>query len=348
MLKKWSGRVKQGVFCALLAFVITPVFALTYDLPANGDDIVGNTEIKNVEMGDNLSTFAERYDAGYYELLEANPRLNPLRMSAGMRLVIPHQFILPDAPRAGIVINLAELRLFYYPPGTNKVIIYPIGIGRVGNSAQWQTPTGQLSVIQKKANPEWRAPPSVVADMAKRGITIPEVIPPGPDNPLGAYMMRLSNWSYLIHGTNRPSGVGRRTSAGCIRMYPEDVEALFALVPVGTKVTIVNQPFKAGWLNNQFYFEAHTPLREQRIEYAGQYDSLWNQAINDAAAKRAARVDWDTIHKLAQKQTGVAEVVGTAVAQPEAAIAGQPAGIAATADLATAIAINEMDNKTAS
>ncbi len=312
MLKKW-------LCCVLLVLVMTPAFAIVYNLPINGDTIVGSNQVATVKIGDNLSAFARRNDAGYYELLEANPRLDPMRLPSGMRLLVPHQFILPDAPRVGIVINLAELRLYYYPPGSNTVMTYPIGIGRVGGN--WQTPTGQLTVIQKKQDPDWRVPRSVAEDMAKRGIILPEVIPAGPDNPLGAYMMRLSNYTYLIHGTNRPQGVGRRTSAGCIRMYPEDIEELFALVPVSTKVTIVNQPFKAGWLNGQFYFEAHEPLREQRATYAGHYDSLWNAAINDATANRAASVDWSKVQSLVKKQTGVPEAVGLAAGQPAVAAA---------------------------
>ena len=330
MLKKWFGThkaVKQWLYCALLAFSTTPAFALVYDLPTNGNDIVGSNQYANVKMGDSLSSFAQRNDAGYYELLEANPRMNPMHLTSGMRLLIPHQFILPDAPREGIVINLAELRLYYYQPGTNTVLVYPIGIGRPGSNGSWGTPVGQLTVIRKKENPDWHPPQAVIDDMAKRGIALPPVIPAGPDNPLGNYMMRLSNWSYLIHGTNRPEGVGRRTSAGCIRMYPEDVEALFAIVPIGTKVTIVDQPFKAGWLNNQFYFEAHVPLREQRLAYAGHYDDLWNEAIKNATANRAANVDWNIVHMLVKKQTGVPQVIGQAANQQAvvaAAVANSP------------------------
>jgi L,D-transpeptidase ErfK/SrfK len=324
MLKKWFGThkaVKQWLYCAVLAFSTTPAFALVYDLPTNGNDIVGSNQSATVKMGDTLSSFAQRNDAGYYELLEANPRLNPMHLTSGIRLLIPHQFILPDAPREGIVINLAELRLYYYQPGTNTVLVYPIGIGRPGGNGNWGTPVGELTVIRKKENPEWHPPQVVIDDMAKRGIVLPPVIPAGPDNPLGNYMLRLSNWSYLIHGTNKPEGVGRRTSAGCIRMYPEDIEALFAIVPIGTKVTIVDQPFKAGWLNNQFYFEAHMPLREQRVAYAGNYDDLWNKAITNATASRAASIDWNTVHMLAKKQTGVPQVVGQAASQQAVAAA---------------------------
>lgn len=300
---------KLMVIVSLLGLMIaSTAFAVVYNLPANGDNVVGSNQVAVLSTGDTLSTFAHRNGVGYYEVLDANPGIDPMRLSRGTKLLVRNQFVLPDAPKQGIVINLAELRLYYYPPGANTVVIYPIGIGRIG----WQTPTGQLSVIQKKQDPDWRVPPAVAADMAKRGVMLPEVIPAGPDNPLGRYMMRLSNYSYLIHSTNNPAGVGRRTSAGCIRMYPEDAEQLFNVVPVGTKVTIVNQPFKAGWLNGQLYFEAHSPLREQRAEYAGRYDSLWNSAINNAMVGRTADLDWNKVQALSRKQTGVPQVVGVA------------------------------------
>ncbi len=312
MLKKWVYKynaIKRVLCCALLCLIVVPtVFSATYTLPENGDTVVGSREVASLKMNDSLSAFARRNGIGYYQALDANPQVDPMRLSSGSRLVVPAQIVLPNAPRQGIVINLAELRLYYYPSGSNTVVTYPVGIGRVGGN--WQTPTGKLTIIQKKQDPEWRVPASVAEDMAKRGVILPEVIPAGPDNPLGAYMMRLSNYTYLIHGTNHPEGVGRRTSAGCIRMYPENVEELFSMVPLGTKVTIVNQPFKAGWLNGQLYFEAHTPLREQRAAYAGRYDSLWNDALNSATGVRAASVDWTKVQTLAKKQTGVAQVIG--------------------------------------
>lgn len=311
MLKKW-------LYYVLLAFIVTPAFATVYNLPENGDNVVGSNDVAIVKMGDNLSAVARRNDVGYYEMLDANPQLDPMRLSAGTRLLVPHQRILPDAPREGIVINLAELRLYYYPPGSNTVVTYPVGIGRIGTG--WQTPTGQLTIIQKKQDPDWRVPQSVAEDMAKRGVILPDVIPAGPDNPLGAYMMRLSNYTYLIHGTNHPDAVGRRTTSGCIRLYPEDIADLFPQVPVATKVIIVNQPFKAGWLNGQFYLEAHEPLREQRATYAGHYDSLWNAAIDDATANQAASVDWTKVQDLVKKQTGVPKVIGQVVA-PQAVAA---------------------------
>lgn len=313
MIKRYLGIL---FIVSLLGAMITPTaLAAVYTLPTNGDSVVGSDDTAAVKMGDTATTFAQRNDIGYYQLLEANPYLDPLHISSVSRLLVPHQTILPDAPREGIVVNLAELRMYYYPPDSNTVVIFPVGIGRIGD--QWQTPVGELTIIEKTKDPEWRVPEAVAADMVKRGKPLPEVIPAGPDNPLGAYRMRLSNITYLIHGTNHPYVVGRRTSAGCIDMYPDDVEQLFNMVPVDTKVTIVDQPFKAGWLNGKLYFEAHRPLREDRFYYTGHYDSLWNAALNNATAKRTALVDWNEIITLAEKEAGVAEVVGE-VATPQA------------------------------
>lgn len=292
----------------------TTALAAVYALPPKGDAVVGSNLVAEVEKDDSLTMVAERNDAGYYELLEANPDLDPLHLKENTQVLVPHQIILPNAPRVGIVINLAELRLYYYPPGSNKVITYPVGIGRIGD--QWQTPTGELTIVEKQKDPEWHVPQSVLDDMVKRGKTMPEVIPAGPNNPLGAYMMRLSNEDYLIHGTDHAYVVGRRTTAGCVSLYPEDIAQLFNMVPLDTKVTIVNQPFKAGWLNGQLYFEAHKPLREERFRYTGRYDNLWNEALNSATAKRAASVNWSTVQTLVKNETGVAEVVGTVATQP--------------------------------
>ena len=294
------------MYLFLFGLMTATAFGAVYTLPAKGD-VVGSNQVTTIKKGDSVSKLAERNDAGYYELLEANPDLDPMHLRSGAQVLVPHQIILPNAPREGIVVNLAELRLYYYPPRSKKVIIYPVGIGRPDNN--WQTPTGEMSIVDKQKDPDWVVPQSVLDYMAKIGTPLPEVVPAGPDNPLGAYRMNLSKEDYLIHGTNHPDVVGRRITAGCISLYPEDIEPLFNQVPVGTKVTVVNQPFKAGWLNGQLYFEAHRPLREERYRYAGHYDNLWKEALNNAIAKHTVNIDWSTIQTLVKNETGVAEVV---------------------------------------
>lgn len=296
----------KSIIMLVFCLVSVSSYATTFPLPANGGDVVGKMEMATLQTGVSLSTLVENYDIGYYELLEANPQMNPTRPYAGTRVLIPTQYVLPEAPHAGIVINLAELRLYYYPPGQNVVVTEPIGIGRQG----WDTPEGTFKVIEKITNPTWHVPASIAEDSAKQGIILPPTIPPGPDNPLGNYAMRLSLPNYLIHGTNRPAGVGRRVSSGCIRMYPEDIESLFAMVAVGTPVTIVNQPYKAGWLNGELYLESHEPLSEQRSKFnSQQMAALWVQSIDKEVTGTNAIINWNKAELVAKQQSGIPQVI---------------------------------------
>lgn len=293
------------VLASALLLVSLTASATTYRLTP-GSDMVGELQSGTLKGGQTLNAFAETYDIGYYELLEANPHLNPLKAIAGMRVTIPTQYLLPNAPREGIIINLAELRLYYFPVGQNIVVTEPIGIGRQG----WDTPEGTFSIKEKIVDPTWHVPASIAEDMASQGVVLPKTIPPGPDNPLGQYAMRLSLPNYLIHGTNRPDGVGLRVSAGCIRMYPKSIAELFAQVPVGTPVTIVNQPFKAGWAQNELMMEAHQPLTEQRKQHNDNLTSLWVDAIDKMTAGKAAIVEWNKVALIAKQQSGIPNVIG--------------------------------------
>lgn len=298
--------IKKIIMTMALLIGATTVYAQTFQLPANGDGVVGQLDSATLTAGQTLGEFTEQYDVGYYELLEANPQLNPEKLYSGTRVIIPHRYVLPQTPHEGIVINLAELRLYYYPPAENTVVTMPIGIGRQG----WNTPEGTFKVIEKIPNPSWHVPASVAADMASQGIILPKVVPPGPDNPLGQFAMRLSLPNYLIHGTNRPQGVGRRVSAGCIRMYPKDIASLFQMVATGTPVTIVNEPFKAGWLNGQLYMEAHQPLSEQRQQLNNNLTALWVGSIDQATAATPATVNWNKAQTIANQQSGIPQVIG--------------------------------------
>lgn len=298
--------VKRLLCVLFLSLVAVEAYAATYQLPADGGDVVGALQMATLRSGVSLSTVVENYDIGYYELLEANPQMNPLHPYVGQRVVIPTQYVLPQASRQGIIINLAELRLYYFPPNQNVVVTEPIGIGRQG----WDTPEGTFKIVEKIPSPAWHVPASIAADSAKQGIILPAVVPPGPDNPLGNYAMRLSLPNYLIHGTNKPAGVGRRVSSGCIRMYPEDIASLFAMVAVNTPVTIVNQPFKAGWLNGQLYLEAHQPLSEQRSKVGNDLSPLWVKAIDQEVAGTQTMVNWNKAGLVANQQSGIPQVIG--------------------------------------
>lgn len=249
-----SFLIATFLFYSHLGYVMTLV------LPSKGD-VVGEVEYSHPELGESLSDVGIRYDIGYYEMQRANPQVDPMRpLSPRTRLLIPSQFILPQAPREGLVINLAEYRLYYFPPNDNVVITMPVGIGREG----WTTPLGLTKVTAKERDPIWRPTANVRAEAAKNGTPIPNVFPPGEGNPLGRHIFRLGWPTYLIHGTNRRDGVGSRVSAGCIRLMPEDIEHLFEFVKVGTPVRVLNDAVKFGRYKGALYLQANPLLIEQQ------------------------------------------------------------------------------------
>ena len=227
------------------------------------DDVVGELQVVRATKDDTLSDIARRFNLGYEELVRANPGVDPWLPGAGREIVLPTQFVLPDAQREGLVVNLAAMRVFYFPkrkPDEQQVVItHPIGIGKVG----WVTPEGVTKVVGKKKNPVWVPPLSVRKEHAENGDPLPKVVPAGDDNPLGAYAMTLSWPGYLIHGTNKPYGVGMRSSHGCMRFYPEDIALLFDEITIGTRVQVVNQRVVSGWHNGQLYVQVMPPPEEE-------------------------------------------------------------------------------------
>ena len=267
-------------------------------------DVIGQVQYVVAREEDTLPDFARRYGLGHDEIIAANPGVDPWLPGGGTRVVLPTRFVLPDAPRKGIVLNLATLRLFYYPPvedGAPQVVVtHPVGIGREG----WRTPLGRMRIIEKKENPTWRPPASVRREHAKAGDPLPAVVKAGPDNPLGAHAMRLSRPSYLLHGTNKPFGVGMRVSHGCVRLYPEDIAELFAEVPVGTDVRIINQPYLAGWQDGLLYLEAHEPLAEDARRWKGSLAPM-ERVVAAAAEDAPDAVDWQQAQEVARQVRGI-------------------------------------------
>ncbi len=299
----------SAIYLLLLLLVtggwIPTATALTFPLPANGDNVVGHVQWTQAKPGDTFSTIGRRFDIAYCQLIEANPGINPDQVPTGTIVVVPTRFILPPVPRKGIVISLAELRLYYFPPDGHTVIIHPIGIGREG----WVTPVGQQKIAEKTVNPTWVVPDSIKKDRASQGVMLPASVPPGPENPLGGYRMRLTKPTYLIHGTNDFTGVGRRSSSGCIRMLPEDVEALFPKVAVGTPVNILSSPYKAGWSNEKLYLEAHVPLQEQKPN--GEADlAAMKSTVQTAISSHSGTIYWNTANKIAVQQNGIPQTIG--------------------------------------
>ncbi len=299
---KYFNHFIFGLLASL--FISSHSEASVFPLPPPGNDIVGQVQWTQSKPGDNFSSLGRRYDVGYFELIEANPGVDPNLPDPGTIVVIPSRYILPQ-PRTGIVINLAELRLFYYPSHQHVVVTYPVGIGREG----WSTPEGPTTVIQKVVNPTWYVPADIKADRAKSGITLPNLVPPGPDDPLGGYAMYLGFPGYRIHGSNDPTGIGRRSSSGCIRMWPEDVESLFEGVPKGMKVTVVNDAFKAGWQDNKLYLESHVPLQEQQANIVDDAKPM-SPAVMAATQNHPAMVDWTKAQQIAKDQNGVPQQIG--------------------------------------
>ncbi len=247
-------------------------------------DVVGEVQIIRSRASDTFPDVARAYGLGYDELVQANPGIDPWLPGEGTIIVLPTQFVLPDAPREGIVLNIAARRLFYFPPpeddGVQTVITHPVGIGREG----WETPTGTAEVVDKARDPVWYPPWSVQQEHARAGNPLPSVVPPGPDNPLGHRVLQLDMPGYLIHGTNQPYGVGMRVSHGCVRLYPEDIEALYERVDRGTPVTIVNQPLLYGRRGGEFYLEAHPLLAEDERDPGALLDALMEQARQESGA----------------------------------------------------------------
>lgn len=252
-------RIHQYVALLLLASVCTAPLAAVYDAPPPGDDVIGHIEYIHAEAQDTLIAIARRHNLGYTEIKLANPGVDTWLPGEGTRITLPTQYILPDGNRKGIVLNIAEMRLYYFPPQgskyAGKIITYPVGIGREG----WHTPLGTTRITRTKAGPAWYPPESIRKEHAEHGDPLPQVVPPGPDNPLGQYALYLGFPSYLIHGTNKPSGIGMRVSHGCIRLYPEDIAALYSMVDAGTPVRIIYQPYKLGWQDGKLYLAAHPP-----------------------------------------------------------------------------------------
>ncbi|MES1944019.1 ErfK/YbiS/YcfS/YnhG family protein [Salinisphaera sp. PC39] len=293
--------------CLLLC--MPAVEAAVYDRPAPGNDVIGEVREIRTRAQDTLVDVARRHDIGYRELRLANPHVDPWLPGEGTRVVLPTRYVLPDAPREGLVLNLSEMRLYYYPakdsPYAGKVITYPLGIGREGRS----TPLGETRIVRTADRPTWYPPASIRKEHAEDGDPLPRVVPPGPDNPLGEYALYLGFPSYLIHGTNKPAGIGMRVSSGCIRLYPEDIAALYSMVDAGTTVRIIDQPYKAGWLDGTLYVEAHPPDANGRSR-VGSYTPLVKSVIAATRQRPDFPVDWNLAQNAAETADGVPVSVG--------------------------------------
>jgi L,D-transpeptidase ErfK/SrfK len=320
-------------------FVVYGARAEIYELPPAGYDVIGAISTITAREEDTLVDIARRHGLGYQDIVRANPDVNVWVPGEGTEVVLPAQYVLPPGPRKGVVLNLAEYRLYYFPEvkdgETAYVMTYPISIGRM----DWETPLGKTTVISKVRNPSWYVPQSVLDEHVADGDPLPRIVPPGPDNPLGKYAMRLGLPGYLIHGTNRPAGVGMRVTHGCVRMFPEDIEYLFAKIDLKTPVHIINEPVKMGWVGDDLVMEVHPVLdvampqteegvaeesdSEQAAEVTEAKDPLTyvTEQFIATTAERAGQLDWGLAEQLVERSDGIPVTVGEGIKNAAASAA---------------------------
>jgi len=287
-----------------------PIDTHKFVLTNADDDVVGAVQIVTASKEDTLPDIARRFNVGYEEIVRANPGVDPWIPGQGRSIVVPTRFVLPNAPREGIVINVAAMRLYYFPPHKpgEPVVVYthPIGIGKVG----WSTPEGVTKVVTHRKDPIWRPSAALRKDyLNDRGEDLPAVVMPGPDNPLGKFEMTLGWPSYLIHGTNKPYGVGLRSSHGCIRLYPEDIEKLYGMVTNGTAVRVVNQPFVFGWHEQQLYLQPLTVLEDDPRNWRQAQKQLLLHGLSahsrQALKTAGAEIDWQSVAAITHVPRGI-------------------------------------------
>ncbi|MFJ3470225.1 L,D-transpeptidase family protein [Pseudomonas sp. NPDC090203] len=298
------SRIPAFARCLSLAALCAagPVSALEFPLPPPGEDIIGQVQTVTAKYEDTFADLGTKYDLGYLEMIAANPGVDAWLPGAGTQVILPTRFILPPGPREGIVINLAEYRLYYYPKGKNVVYTFPLGIGREG----WGSPISTTKVTAKTPNPTWTPPASVKAEHAADGDILPNVVPAGPDNPLGPFKFGLGIPGYLIHGSNKKFGIGMRTSHGCFRMYNNNVLEMAGMVPVGTPVRIISEPYKFGVSGGKVYLEAHTPLDESgNPSVVDKHTAVINALLKREDLANSLRINWDEVRDVVAAEDGM-------------------------------------------
>ena len=319
------------ILVLLAAMLAGGVHAATFELPPEGSDVVGAVATVTTSFDDTLIDIARRHGLGYQDIVRANPDVNVWVPGEGTEVVLPTRYVLPAGARRGIVLNLAEYRLYYFPEPKGDepavVMTYPISIGRM----DWETPLGSTTVISKVVNPSWYPPQSVRDEHAAEGRPLARIVPAGPDNPLGARAMRLGLPGYLIHGTNRPAGVGMRVTHGCLRMFPEDIRYLFEYVAVSTPVRIINDPVKIGWQGDALVLEVHPvleaapvatidePTPDDKLEPVDVVVNGKNpltyvtEQFIVATAERPGQLDWSLVEAAISRSDGMPVVVGEGI-----------------------------------
>jgi L,D-transpeptidase ErfK/SrfK len=329
MRQPWLGHAKAAPQPVPVKPVEMPLPQATYRFELEPDQgIVGVVQITTSAKEDTLTDIARRFNVGYEEIVRANPGVDPWLPGAGKSIVVPTQFVLPNAPREGIVINVATMRIFYFPKRKSGeqplVYTHPIGIGKVG----WKTPEGVTKITRRQQDPVWHVPVSVIKEHKENGEELDAVIGPGPDNPLGRYAFYLGWPSYLIHGTNKPAGVGLRSSHGCIRLYPEDIESFYNMIPIGTQVRVVNQPFLFGWQDGELYMQASGPLEDDshdgKVAQADGLPKAQQTRIEKQLQKHNETLNSELVTVLAREPRGIPVPISRSDASLEEVLASAP------------------------
>lgn len=287
--------------------------ASVFDLPDESTGLIGNIEFAFTKSGDTLVDVARANDLGFDEIIAANIGVDAWLPEEGSIIILPYQNLLPNAPRKGIVINVAEMRLYYFPKSKDHqrptVVTFPVSVGR----NDWNTPLITTKVIKKMANPIWHPPKSIRDEHASEGNHLPDFVESGADNPLGLYALYLGARSYLIHGTNKEFGIGMPVTHGCIRLYPEDIQYLYENVKIGTLVHIVNQPYKVGWSDGVLYLEVHQ--KPEAISTDNDEDKKQFLALIQSALKDIPHypIDWRAAELIKIEANGLPQPIGPRV-----------------------------------
>ena len=317
----------------LLFVMALPIAAQAeqFELPPDDNDVVGALTVVAARADETLLDLARRHGLGYEDIVRANPEVDTWLPGEGTEVLLPTRYVLPPGPRKGVILNLAEYRMYYFPEPKDGepaiVMTYPMSIGRM----DWETPLGPTRIVSKVRSPTWYPPESVRAEHAADGDPLPRIVPPGPKNPLGAFAMRLGLPGYLIHSTNRPAGVGMRVTHGCIRMFPEDIRFLFDQVSVNTPVRIINEPVKVGWHGDELVMEVHraldiVPFETDSGEITNEVQpedllvqperniltALTEQFVA-ATNTRAGELDWERAEDLLERADGIPMPVGRTI-----------------------------------
>ncbi len=296
---------KQLLILACATCLTTTVAARTFNLPVENESIIGNIQHTS-GAGKNTPAVAYNYNLGQNALIAANAGVVENGNLPARAITIPTQYMLPPMPRNGIIINLAEMRMYYYPRGSNIVMTFPIGIGKIGK----MIPIERTAITRKKINPTWTPPQDIRDFNHEQGVELPPTVGPGPDNPLGPYAIYLQIPTYLIHSTIFPDSIGRRASFGCIRMNEDDIKEFFPSVAPGTPVAIVNMPNKVGWQNNSLFLEAHPPL-EEHVNDSNLATVV--TYIENTTAQKQALVNWQLVSYLTDQPDGLPHEVGVKI-----------------------------------